>query len=331
MTEINQEHLQLLSEKLLRGTITKEEHALLERWYATNPAQKPVWNLNGESKEELERRLFHNLQQRLQPVKKLYPVWARVSVAAVIVAASAVALLFYLKPAPPAEIKGYKLTSTMGGIRKIVLPDHSLVWLKGESSLEYPAKFSDSTRNVVLHGEALFEVSKDKAHPFVIRTGNYITRVLGTSFNIRENQQSNAFKLTVLTGKVLVTPYHKNLGNMALKSAVLVTPGKELELISLKQSPVITIAKAEVRTSVVKGTEYDMNLNNISFAEVKLRIEKKFNVEISTSDAAYKSCLLSADVTDQSLENTIKIISAAIGAVYKIDNSKINITGGGCN
>lgn len=45
-------------------------------------------------------------------------------------------------------------------VKKVVLPDGTLVWLKGGSTLKYPASFSDEYRQVSLQGEAFFEVSK---------------------------------------------------------------------------------------------------------------------------------------------------------------------------
>lgn len=331
MAEYNSEYLQLLSKKFLLGTITDDEYAILEKWYAERPDTIPVWELKGETRQDLETRLLVGVNSRINVKKSAYPLWAKLAIAASVLLVSAIGITFYLASHKKVEIQRYSLNSTEGHIRKILLPDNSLVWLKGKSSLEYPSKFSDSTRNVVLHGEALFEVSKDKRHPFIIHAGNYVTRVLGTSFNIKENPQSNFFKLTVLTGRVLVTANQKSSKGIALKAPVVITPGKDLELSDAKHTPEITPTQTVIKTAIVNGTEYDMDFNNISFTEVKSRIEKKFNIEIKADDKLYQNCTLSANVTDQSLINTLKVICAAMGSNYNIDNSMVTITGGGCN
>jgi hypothetical protein len=82
---------------------------------------------------------------------------------------------------------------------------------------------------------------------------------------------------------------------------------------------------------VVIGTEYPMEFENAGFEEVKKKIEQKFNVQVQAGSENYQNCKLSANVTDQSLENTLKVICAAMGAEYTVTNNIIKITGGGCN
>ena len=307
----------------MQGTITVPETELLEQWYAQQPQPKPEWLLNNESREELKHRLYNDIRKDIAPVKKLYPTWMKVAAAALIIATAGV-MVFKLKQANP--IQQYTVSNAPGHIRKVMLPDHSLVWLKGNSSLDYPEHFSDSTRNVTLHGEALFEVSKDRSHPFIINTGNYVTRVLGTSFNIKSNNVG-AFKLTVLTGKVQVT----STVNTAMQKPVLVTPGKEFEMLSVAVQPRIVTSTLYHRDAVVSGTQYPMNFDETGFDEIKRRVEEKFDVTINTDAASYQQCRVSANVTDQSLENTLKVICAAVGADYAVNKNVITITGGGCN
>lgn len=323
MPDTQPHHIQKLTQKFLQGSITESEMELLEQWYTQQPQNKPEWNLADESREELKQRLYNNIRRDITPVKKLYPAWAKVAAAVLVIGTAALALV---KLRQPDTIQQYTVNNTPGHIRKVILPDHSLVWLKGNSSLNYPLHFSDSTRNVTLHGEALFEVSKDHRHPFIIRTGNYITRVLGTSFNIKSNN-AGAFKLTVLTGKVQVT----SAGNQAMQKPVFVTPGKQFEAENVAAAPHVAVSTFNDKDAVVSGTQYPMNFDETGFDEIKRRIEQKFDVTINTAMASYQQCHISANVTDQSLDNTLKVICAAIGADYTVKNNTITITGGGCN
>lgn len=323
MPDIQPQPIEKLTQKFMQGTITGAEMELLEQWYAQQPQPKPEWFLNNENREELKTRLYNNIRKEIVPVKKLYPAWLKVA-AAVLVMGTAALVVFKLKQADP--IQQYTVSNAPGHIRKVMLPDHSLVWLKGNSSLDYPAHFSDSTRNVTLHGEALFEVSKDRRHPFIINTGNYVTRVLGTSFNIKSNNEG-AFKLTVLTGKVQVS----SAVNKVMQQPVLVTPGKEFEMLNVAALPRVAVSTLDHKDAVVLGTQYPMNFEETGFEEIKRRIEEKFDVTINTVAASYQQCRVSANVTDQSLDNTLKVICAAIGAEYTVNKNIITITGGGCN
>lgn len=324
------ENIEALAEKLLNGSITAEERVLLENWYAEMPSIKPEWTLRDQSSSDLQARILNVIQSRIGFQRKSLKLWKAIGIAAAILLASSAVLWLGQDKNATVKIVQQIKTSTKGKITKVYLPDHSIVWLKGESRLDYPSKFGATTRNVTLHGEALFEVAKDRKHPFVINSGKYITRVLGTSFNINENAGDKTFKLTVLTGKVSISERVKN--SVKPTSPIIVTPGKVFQVLNAKALPEIIPAQESKKALMLHGTEYDMNFENISFEEIKNRIEKKFNVKIKADQTAYQNCYLSADVTDQSLINTLKVICPAIGSTYSTNKlDEITITGGGCN
>jgi transmembrane sensor len=59
------------------------------------------------------------------------------------------------------------------------------------------------TREVILNGEALFEVVADIAHPFKVFTGESVVVVTGTRFTVRE--EKGLVKVSVLSGNVLLS------------------------------------------------------------------------------------------------------------------------------
>jgi hypothetical protein len=82
-------------------------------------------------------------------------------------------------------------------VATLYLPDSTKVWLNINSSITYPAKFQ--TREIALEGEAFFSVKKDTTD-FTVSTRNTNVRVLGTKFNIKEQEDSTI--LTVAEGTV---------------------------------------------------------------------------------------------------------------------------------
>ena len=60
------------------------------------------------------------------------------------------------------------------------MPDSSVVWLNSGSTLEYAADFMEN-REVALNGEALFDVTKDNRHPFVVLASEVKVKVHGLS------------------------------------------------------------------------------------------------------------------------------------------------------
>ena len=84
------------------------------------------------------------------------------------------------------------------------LADGSRVILNAGSTLRHPETFEQSSvRRVFLEGEGFFEVTKNAEKPFEVITGGIVTRVLGTSFNIKA--RNNQVRVTVATGKVRVS------------------------------------------------------------------------------------------------------------------------------
>ena len=82
------------------------------------------------------------------------------------------------------------------------LPDSTKVILNSKSSLAYQKDFL-SQRNVVLEGEAFFDVVHDQSHPFTVYTEDIEVMVLGTEFNV--NTSSAMETVSLEHGKVNVT------------------------------------------------------------------------------------------------------------------------------
>ena len=89
------------------------------------------------------------------------------------------------------------------------LEDGSIVYLGGETSLQYPQHFSSDRREVTLQGNALFDVTGNRNRPFLIETEEVRIEVLGTAFHVKSDAET-PFELSVQRGKVKVTHKKKN-------------------------------------------------------------------------------------------------------------------------
>lgn len=92
-----------------------------------------------------------------------------------------------------------------GGTYQVNLPDGTRVWLNSATTLQFPATFTHlADRTVELSGEAYFEVSKDAAHPFIVKTGHQHIQVLGTHFNVNAYADERNEKTVLLEGRVQI-------------------------------------------------------------------------------------------------------------------------------
>ena len=92
----------------------------------------------------------------------------------------------------------------------IKLEDGTLVKLNSGTRITYPEYFSDSSRIVHLNGEAFFEVKRDSTRPFIIKTKNFQTEVLGTSFNIKAYKKADEGRIAVVSGSVKIKDNYGN-------------------------------------------------------------------------------------------------------------------------
>ena len=102
------------------------------------------------------------------------------------------------------------------------MEDGTIITLNKNSRLSYSDKYGKDSRNVKLEGEAYFEVAKDTAHPFIVKTDLLETQVLGTSFNIRVYSPDNAH-VTLLEGSIKVSDTHHT-------KELLIKPGQNATL-----------------------------------------------------------------------------------------------------
>jgi transmembrane sensor len=107
------------------------------------------------------------------------------------------------------------LTTPRGGQYQLTLPDGTKVWLNAASSITYPIAFTGNSRSVEMTGEAYFEVTHDKKHPFTVKAGGQTIEDIGTHFNVNAYADEPAQVTTLLEGAVSVSGHLLRPGEKA--------------------------------------------------------------------------------------------------------------------
>jgi transmembrane sensor len=82
-----------------------------------------------------------------------------------------------------------RFSTGKGETKVVALKDGSVVTLNTASEIQ--VSYSNALRSVeLIRGEALFDVAKNKAQPFVVVAGDTSVRVVGTSFTVRHLEAS---------------------------------------------------------------------------------------------------------------------------------------------
>lgn len=161
------------------------------------------------------------------------------------------------------------LSTPRGGQYQVVLPDGSKVWLNAASSIKFPSVFKGKIREVELKGEAYFEVAKNVAMPFKVKSARAQIEVLGTHFNVRAYPDEKIMKTTLVEGAVKITS--GNLSNV-------LKPGEQAVLNGYKGIKVINEVDADVETAWKDGL---FQFKDASIEEIMRQAALWYNLKIS--------------------------------------------------
>jgi len=220
-------------------------------------------------------------------------------------------------------------TNTQKSPGPVTLPDGSTVIVFPSSSIRYPEKFSDSTRNVFLFGEAFFEVTKDAAHPFIVSTTHLSTRVLGTSFRVRDVQDETP-SVRVKTGKVEVTLTETKNGSRS--GTLILSAHQEMNFKENKADHLPDIVDFDPEASTALPIETNnYNFKRTPLSQVFQTLKETYGVEIHYDKEKLADCSLTATLGDQPMQEKLRMISLGLNLHFEInaDNS-VTITGNGC-
>lgn len=95
-----------------------------------------------------------------------------------------------------------RLIVPAGAEQQLTLADGTIVQINAASELLFPAHFEGPSRQVLLKGEACFNVKKDKEKPFIVRLGTLQVKVVGTLFNAKAYEEENEISIALLEGRV---------------------------------------------------------------------------------------------------------------------------------
>lgn len=240
--------------------------------------------------------------------------WKRLAAVFLLIAISVVAYFYFNTNEPQ-----YIVKTNIGGQKStIILNDGSKVTLNSESTLRYPEEFNGSTRELVLEGEAFFEVAKDESRPFVVRNGSIKTTALGTSFNISAFPDDSLVQVALVTGSVKVSEYLPG----ETKEPVFLHPGEAAFYNKSKKSLAKAVFNAKEILSWKEGILY---FKDAKFAEIKERLGRWYGVEVETIGKEPQVKHFTGSFENERLVNVLELLSYSRDFRYTISGHKVTI------
>jgi transmembrane sensor len=210
--------------------------------------------------------------------------------------------------------------------RVVYLVDGTKITLQPGASLKHAVFLQKDKREVYLDGDAFFEVAKDASRPFYVYAHDIVLRVLGTSFNVTTNKKNGNITVLVKTGKVSVFK-SSNKNN----AEFILTPTQSIRYTAQSQS----IVKSESDAELLEADTKAKHAINFDFEETPIvtifsALEEAYGIKMNYDEKVFSKCIITAPLHDEPFEEKLKIICAAVGAKYHIDNNEVFVEGTAC-
>jgi transmembrane sensor len=209
------------------------------------------------------------------------------------------------------------ITTPRDGQMEILLSDDTKVWLNAATTLIFPIVFADiQKRRLSLSGEAYFEVSKDKDHPFLVSAQNNLIEVLGTHFSITAYADEQVVKTTLMEGAVKVSAISKE--GKVMSSAIL-KPDQQ----ALGSGNDINVRTVDAEDAVAwKDGDYVFRKEPLE--NIMTNLARRYNVEVVYQEPLLKKQLFGGSISNTAkLNEVLNMLEMAGGVHFRTEGKKI--------
>lgn len=336
--------------RYINGTAIAEEKALVDHWYELL-YDNNLPALQHEELDNIEQEMWVHIEKegniyadntKILSIKstarrkRMYYITA-----AAIVTGLAISgwTFFFSSPKPfsyDQSRQQNKLSENVNRTaapQRITLEDGSYVVLQPASKIAYSQHVSGDKREVYLEGQAFFQVAKDPARPFYVYTNELVTKVLGTSFDVRAFPNDETIKIIVHTGKVTVYQRKSNQAEqeLAKTNATIITPNQQVQfnrhLTSITRS--IAGQPQAINTSITKSNS-QLVFTDAAASDVLLAIQKAYGISIVFDEELLSHCSFTGTFTNETFFEKINLVCKAIEATHEQADGQVIITGHDC-
>ena len=348
---MGKEHIQLLLVKYICDDASDDEIARAKEWISLHPENElyfielyEAWHCalainEADIDEELAYKSF---KKKIIDKEKTSPVkWYKLT-ALLIFPFSLAAFIFLTATHPVSRLFG--VTVKNGSIKKIALPDGTVIWINSGSAINYDLNFGKTNRTVFLTGEALFDVGhKLTAFPFIVKTKTFTVKDVGTSFDLKAYPNDFYLETTVLRGEISVednaADINHNINRIFIKARQVL---KIYYKPALKQ-PALTAPLIKLRPDFDEVRLLDIDSSKINvydgwkdnllvfdgttLGDIAKVLERKYDVNIDIKTPELRIIKYTGNFNNvPSITRVLEIIKQNTPLDYAIAGNKITIT-----
>jgi transmembrane sensor len=265
----------------LQGKTSARQNSLIDTWYQSvaDTPSLTLWEEAGKkeaTREALRLGIMEHVQPRPKRVIAMSTRGRWMAAASTILVLLTTGWLISRHHLFPQPVQYFTVTAPLGKVRQLLLSDSSVIWLKSGSTLQYTSTYGKDKRELaLLNGEAFFKVQKDDDHPFIVKTNQLETRVLGTSFNIQAYAGRPNVQVWVASGRVQVSENGKVLRELT----------KHMRLQWNRSDKAFACDSLQWQSALL-WKQGIMLLESASFSELAIQLKEIYGVELVTGNRA---------------------------------------------
>ena len=271
--------------------------------------------------EENVSRSYNKVMTRIR--RRSLSRWMKYAACSVAASVAIAAVLYF--SLPKNDVESLQMASSVnmtecyvshGETKVVTLSDSTTVILNSGSLLIYPEEFTSSERQVYLTGEAIFDVSKNDACPFIVTTPDLKIQVHGTLFNVSSYVDGNYATTTLKEGSVSV--FDEQGGQY------LLSPNQTLRY--EKESGKVSVVQADVEDAFA-WKDGKLCFKSDSIHAIVNKIERYYGVQVYLTTSRYDDERLTAKfVNGESVEEMMTTLSLILpGMKWHMENSIVYI------
>jgi len=316
--------------KFFQKTITQEELTELNNWLKEDVENEVllseaynIYSITHYSPKPFNpdvEMAWKKIDKRLSPTRPgKRTLVGKLKYVAAVAAVFAVALSYVWlnnesKSSQIAAQSNTEIVTPMGQKTMVILPDSSIVWLNSGSSLKYNGNFNLKDREVILKGEAYFEVKKNISKRFRVKTGIFNVDVYGTAFNIKNHENDNFQEITVANGRVGISDKNGEIKQLTRGDQALFN--KESNTITFRES---------VPEVVSAWRNNELIFDNTPLEEAIKYMERWYGVNITIDVKMQGKHNYTFKIKTESLREMLEMMKVMTPLEYEINGKDVKI------
>ena len=306
-----QEYIDELIIKCLSGEAGVDESKELSRWMDADKEHlayflkmKNIWDISHPAFDIESIQPQYRLEQLLEKIKGrqrrnrleiFVRTWQRIAAFIAVPLLLSTFYLGYLQKTESTNHVWQELNALYGTRTKAVLPDGSVVWMNGGSTLRYPLPFEGKKRDVELKGEGYFQIAPDKKRPFIVHTPRLDIEALGTEFNVYSYDSDSLTQVTLVTGSVCVSSKERR---------ILMNPNERIVYNHRNKDYQLYLGNPEKWCSWKQG---ELVFRNEPLQDIFKRLSQMYNISFQLDEMS-KNLICHATFKDESLDRILHLL-----------------------